>query len=413
MAAPPSAYKDRQLLAVIGDEDSVTGLLLAGVGHVTDPPDSQRNFLVVDSKTERSQIAEAFDRFTKERKDIGILLINQHIADVIRDHVDSFQDAFPAVLEIPSKDHPYDPEKDMSSRSLFGTTGQDPLLDDKQALDVPGENPLQYCADPKDYLLDIDYVDLSPNPPKPGEKLTISAHGTLAKDIEPGAKVFLQVKYGLITLIKQEADLCDNIGRIDLSCPLKKGPLVLTREVDIPKQVPPGKYTVHADVNTVDEEEVTCLESTKDLLRIGCGQLRPAAQTDQLRTSKPQTRPAPIESLTSSLANTRRPVAMYPTRRFRMPAVAPTVDVSGFEPTYKTYRSPYGPKAKTVPNFKGFTLTQAVRYGSIAAGFGVAAGVFALYFFGEVPRVRKDILQHAPVVGDYWVREIAPEDNPF
>ena len=48
MAAPPSAYKDRHLLAVIGDEvrvhhrnlihqvnrlqDSVTGLLLAGIG---------------------------------------------------------------------------------------------------------------------------------------------------------------------------------------------------------------------------------------------------------------------------------------------------------------------------------------------------------------------------------------------
>lgn len=32
MAQPASAYKDRQFLAVIGDEDSVTGLLLAGVG---------------------------------------------------------------------------------------------------------------------------------------------------------------------------------------------------------------------------------------------------------------------------------------------------------------------------------------------------------------------------------------------
>lgn len=32
MSQPASAYKDRQFLAVIGDEDSVTGLLLAGVG---------------------------------------------------------------------------------------------------------------------------------------------------------------------------------------------------------------------------------------------------------------------------------------------------------------------------------------------------------------------------------------------
>ncbi|KAG9229418.1 V-type proton ATPase subunit F [Amylocarpus encephaloides] len=123
MAAPASAYKDRQFLAVIGDEDSVTGLLLAGIGHVTQPPDSQKNFLVVDSKTDNAAIEEAFERFTSERKDIGILLINQHIAERIRHRVDTYTSAFPALLEIPSKDHPYDPEKDSvlrRVRRLFG-----------------------------------------------------------------------------------------------------------------------------------------------------------------------------------------------------------------------------------------------------------------------------------------------------
>jgi V-type H+-transporting ATPase subunit F len=121
--AAAAAFKDRQFLAVIGDEDSVTGLLLAGIGHVTEPPDSQRNFLVVDSKTETATIEKAFQNFTQERKDIGVLLINQHVAERIRPSVDSFTDAFPAVLEIPSKDHPYDPEKDSvlrRVRRLFG-----------------------------------------------------------------------------------------------------------------------------------------------------------------------------------------------------------------------------------------------------------------------------------------------------
>ena len=49
----------------------------------------------------------------------------------------------------------------------------------------------------------------------------------------------------------------------------------------------------------------------------------------------------------------------------------------------------------------------------IGSGFGVAAGIFALFFFGEVPKVRKDILTHLPVIGDYFVHEIPPEDNPF
>ncbi|KAF2152051.1 vacuolar ATP synthase [Myriangium duriaei CBS 260.36] len=123
MALPASAYKDRQFLAVIGDEDTVTGILLAGVGHVTEPPDSQKNYLVVDNKTETSAIEHAFESFTKERKDIAILLINQHIAEKIRSKVDAYNEAFPSLLEIPAKDHPYDPDKDSvlkRVRKLFG-----------------------------------------------------------------------------------------------------------------------------------------------------------------------------------------------------------------------------------------------------------------------------------------------------
>ncbi|KAK2793144.1 H(+)-transporting V1 sector ATPase subunit F [Onygenales sp. PD_10] len=138
MAAPASAYKVRiysgsksqraysHTIAtprIANFSLSVTGLLLAGIGHVTDPPDSQRNFLVVDAKTETAAIERAFQNFTQERKDIGVLLINQHIAERIRNSVDTFTEAFPAVLEIPSKDHPYDPEKDSvlrRVRRLFG-----------------------------------------------------------------------------------------------------------------------------------------------------------------------------------------------------------------------------------------------------------------------------------------------------
>lgn len=115
-------YRDRQFLAVIGDEDSVTGLLLAGIGHVTTGPDSQKNFLVVDNKTDNATIESTFDKLI-ERKDIGIILINQHIADRVRHRIDTYTAAFPTILEIPSKDHPYDPEKDSvlrRVRRLFG-----------------------------------------------------------------------------------------------------------------------------------------------------------------------------------------------------------------------------------------------------------------------------------------------------
>ena len=79
----------------------------------------------------------------------------------------------------------------------------------------------------------------------------------------------LQVKYGLITLINQEAQLCDYVKEVDLNCPLKKGDLELGKQVNIPKEVPPGKYTVLADVFTKDQDKITCLNAQVQFNRGG------------------------------------------------------------------------------------------------------------------------------------------------
>lgn len=71
----------------------------------------------------------------------------------------------------------------------------------------------------------------------------------------------LTVKYGLITLIHQTADLCDQLTNVDLKCPLKKGTMSMSHGAKIPEQVPKGKYTVMADVVTKDGGKITCLES--------------------------------------------------------------------------------------------------------------------------------------------------------
>lgn len=47
------------------------------------------------------------------------------------------------------------------SLSLFGS--QQTVLDNKPS--VPGDNPLDFCQDTKDYSLHIQYVNLTPNPP--------------------------------------------------------------------------------------------------------------------------------------------------------------------------------------------------------------------------------------------------------
>lgn len=83
----------------------------------------------------------------------------------------------------------------------------------------------------------------------------------------------LTVKYGLITIIRQTADLCQQVKNVDLECPIKKGETSLTKDVELPKQIPPGKYTVLADVVTKDDKKVTCLSATVEFHRDGSMQV--------------------------------------------------------------------------------------------------------------------------------------------
>ncbi|RJE27064.1 phosphatidylglycerol phosphatidylinositol transfer protein [Aspergillus sclerotialis] len=145
------------------------------------------------------------------------------------------------------------------SPSFFDT--QSPIKVEHSSLPVHGNNPLTYCNDPSNYILKIENVDLSPNPPQAGQTLVIKAKGKLNETIERGATVRLTVKYGLITILNQQVNLCDEIKQVGLSCPLEKGEQTLTKSVDLPREIPPGKYSVRADVYDKNEKQVTCLEA--------------------------------------------------------------------------------------------------------------------------------------------------------
>jgi len=142
----------------------------------------------------------------------------------------------------------------------FSFGGQKPLGDGAA---VPGDNPLSYCrAEHGDDLLVLDHVNLTPNPPQAGKTLSIEAVGTLLEDVEEGAYVILQVKYGLIRLVNTQAQLCEQVSNVDLECPIKKGKTTITKDIELPKEIPPGTYTVFADAYTVDKKKIVCLEAT-------------------------------------------------------------------------------------------------------------------------------------------------------
>nr|POF00933.1 phosphatidylglycerol/phosphatidylinositol transfer protein [Quercus suber] len=159
------------------------------------------------------------------------------------------------------------------STSYFSSDrkGQSPALSPlEDKFSVPGENPLAHCADPKDDILDLISVDLTPNPPKAGSSLSITAKGQLSEEVEDGAKIHLSVKYGVITIIRSTADLCENVDKVDLKCPLPKDEeTTITKDVELPKEIPPGKYTVVADIVTKNETKITCLTATVEFHRGG------------------------------------------------------------------------------------------------------------------------------------------------
>ncbi|SCP04726.1 V-type proton ATPase subunit F, putative [Plasmodium ovale] len=109
---------------IIGDEDSVVGFLLAGIGFRDGL--GKKNFFIVNSKTNKAEIEEVFKEYTS-KSDCGVILMNQQViektrhvrqrhqkfkADEIRYLVDLHDKILPTVLEIPSKDKPFDPNKD-------------------------------------------------------------------------------------------------------------------------------------------------------------------------------------------------------------------------------------------------------------------------------------------------------------
>eukprot|EP00933_Yihiella_yeosuensis_P052154 TRINITY_DN50167_c0_g1_i1.p2 TRINITY_DN50167_c0_g1~~TRINITY_DN50167_c0_g1_i1.p2 ORF type:complete len:135 (-),score=41.11 TRINITY_DN50167_c0_g1_i1:532-936(-) len=107
-------------VGLIGDEETVTGMVLAGIGHVDGQ--GRKNFMAVDSKTHRKDIDEKFKDLTS-RKDIAMVVITQNCADEIRATIEEYNKSgkvVPTVMEIPQNGAVWDPKKDsIMQRVLF------------------------------------------------------------------------------------------------------------------------------------------------------------------------------------------------------------------------------------------------------------------------------------------------------
>ncbi|KAJ3261032.1 Phosphatidylglycerol/phosphatidylinositol transfer protein [Boothiomyces macroporosus] len=120
---------------------------------------------------------------------------------------------------------------------------------------------VSWCSSPEDIFIP-ETLALLPDPPVRGEKLTIQLKGQLKEKVDQSSVAQVRVKLGFIQLVDQPFDLCEQIGQVGKECPLEKGELVVEHTVDIPAQVPPGKYNIHVTGTNQDQLPITCLDAT-------------------------------------------------------------------------------------------------------------------------------------------------------
>uniref|UniRef100_A0A8C8YT95 V-ATPase 14 kDa subunit n=1 Tax=Prolemur simus TaxID=1328070 RepID=A0A8C8YT95_PROSS len=111
-----------KLIAVISDEDTVTGFLLCGIGELN--KNRHPNFLAVGKDAAVNEIEDTFPQFLNQ-DDVSLILINQHLAAVVRLTFGTHSSV--PVLAITSKEQPYGAAEDSvlcRARAMF--TAEDP-----------------------------------------------------------------------------------------------------------------------------------------------------------------------------------------------------------------------------------------------------------------------------------------------
>ncbi|GAA5999493.1 sterol transporter [Rhodotorula paludigena] len=117
------------------------------------------------------------------------------------------------------------------------------------------------CGEPGD-ALEIESIKVSPDPPKPGHKLSIEASGKVHNLIDQGTYADVTVKLGLIKLLTKRFDVCEELDNANatLSCPISPDSYTIKQQVDLPAEIPRAKFQVQARVFTQEELPAACVD---------------------------------------------------------------------------------------------------------------------------------------------------------
>lgn len=95
------------------------------------------------------------------------------------------------------------------------------------------------CGIPTDPI-QIESITISPDPPRPGQDLTVKVNAQVSETIEDGAYADVTVKLGLIKLLEKHFDLCEEarIANATVQCPVESGSYTVQHTVALPREIP-------------------------------------------------------------------------------------------------------------------------------------------------------------------------------
>ncbi|KAI0778560.1 ML domain-containing protein [Trametes elegans] len=139
------------------------------------------------------------------------------------------------------------------------------LLGSPTAL-APGQDWDWTDCGTESHIVRVQSIEVSPDPPKRGEDLTITVLGTASKDVQDGAYADVTVKVGVIKLLQKEFDVCEEARKANASiqCPVKEGTHKVTQTVTLPKEIPPAQFKVNIRGYTKDDEDLACMDLMMD-----------------------------------------------------------------------------------------------------------------------------------------------------
>ncbi|KAK0465094.1 ML domain-containing protein [Desarmillaria tabescens] len=118
-------------------------------------------------------------------------------------------------------------------------------------------------------VIQLESIKIKPDPPKPGEDLTVIVKGYVQERIEEGAYADVTVKLGLIKLLQKSFDLCEEArnANASITCPVEPGPYTVKHTVSLPKEIPPSKFSVDVFGYTAEDDDLVCLQMKIDFMK--------------------------------------------------------------------------------------------------------------------------------------------------